>query len=203
MKIYIVRHGQTIWNEEGRMQGSKNSSLTEKGIAEAKKLNSYIRDIKFDRIYTSPLGRTLETMEHVKGDLDIPISRVDELQEMDFGRFEGLVLDQLKEDYPEDMHKLWLDPQAYRNESGENYEELFARVTRGLDKILARAGQEENVLLITHGVIISSILTMVKGKPLGEIWDTPVVRNTSLSILEYQEGGQLELVAENMVEHLE
>lgn len=202
MKLYIVRHGQTIWNKEGRMQGAKNSNLTEKGISEAKKLNKFIKDINFDRVYVSPLGRTLETMEYVKGDMDLPVTIVEELQEMNFGKFEGEVLENLKDEYPEDIYNLWQNPKAYVNETGENYEELFERVEKGIDKILENKDREENVLVVTHGVIISTLLTIVKKKPIDEIWETPVVRNTSLSIVEYNGRGELEIVEENIIKHL-
>lgn len=202
MKLYIVRHGQTIWNKEGRMQGAKNSNLTEKGISEAKKLNKFIKDINFDRVYVSPLGRTLETMEYVKGDMDLPVTIVEELQEMNFGKFEGEVLENLRDEYPEDIYNLWQNPKAYVNETGENYEELFERVEKGIDKILENKDREENVLVVTHGVIISTLLTIVKKKPIDEIWETPVVRNTSLSIVEYNGRGELEIVEENIIKHL-
>lgn len=202
MKIYIVRHGQTIWNEEGRMQGAKNSNLTEKGIEEAKKLHDHIRNINFDRIYVSPLGRTLETMDHVKGSLDIPVTILDEIQEMNFGKFEGESLEELRKTYPDDMYNLWENPRGYINETGESYEELFARVGLGLEKIIQNKAREENVLVITHGVVISTILTILKNKDMGEIWETPVVKNTSLSIVEYTKDRKFKILEEGNVDHL-
>lgn len=201
MKLYVVRHGQTKWNEQGRMQGAKNSDLTIKGIDEAKRLNEYIKDIKFDRIYVSPLGRTLETMEHVKGSLDIPIKTIDELQEMNFGRFEGELLSELREEFPEDMYNLWQNPDKYIVESGEDYKDVFNRVEIAIEKILENKDKEENVLVVTHGVIISVLLSIVKNKEVKDLWDTPVVRNTSLSIIEF-DGEDLKIIEENIINHL-
>ncbi len=200
MKIYVVRHGQTKWNEQGRMQGAKNSNLTEKGIDEAKKLNEYIKDIDFDKVFVSPLGRTIETMNHVVGDRIIETEKIEDLQEMNFGKFEGELLVELKDSHPEDMEKLWTQPEKYSSTSGEIYADVFERVERALKEITAYENLE-NVLVVTHGVIISVLLSIVKKNDIARLWDTPVVRNTSLSILEFKDG-DFEIVEENIIEHL-
>ncbi len=205
MEFYIVRHGQTKWNQERKMQGAKNSDLTELGIEEARILGEYLRDTDFDVIYTSPLGRTLETTENVKGDRDIRVEIIDQLQEMNFGHLEGRILAEAREEFPEIMEKLWEDPLNYRTETGEDYYELFERVEEGL-KVLVEKSREnkvERALVITHGVIINVILSLVKGKGVGNVWDTGVVKNTSLTVIEVDSEGQMEVKVYNSTEHLE
>lgn len=205
MEFYIVRHGQTKWNQERKMQGAKNSDLTELGIEEARILGEYLRDTDFDVIYTSPLGRTLETTENVKGDRDIRVEVIDQLQEMNFGDLEGRILAEAREEFPEIMQKLWEDPLNYRTETGEDYYELFERVEEGLEVLVekSRENKVEKALVITHGVIINVILSLVKGKGVGNVWDTGVVKNTSLTVVEVNSKDQMEVKVYNSTEHLE
>ena len=65
MRIYLVRHGETIWNTEGRIQGWKNSNLTEKGIEDAKALGKYLRDVDFQCAFTSPFQRAIDTTKFI------------------------------------------------------------------------------------------------------------------------------------------
>ena len=73
MRIYLVRHGETIWNTEGRIQGWKNSNLTEKGIEDAKALGKYLRDVDFQCAFTSPFQRAIDTTKFILGDKNIVI----------------------------------------------------------------------------------------------------------------------------------
>ena len=74
--VYVTRHGETEWNVEKRMQGRKNSALTENGMLQAKQLGDRMKDLPIDAIYSSPSERTLHTAELIKGERDVPISRM-------------------------------------------------------------------------------------------------------------------------------
>ncbi|MBS5823829.1 MAG: histidine phosphatase family protein, partial [Clostridium argentinense] len=89
MRLYITRHGQTKWNTEKRMQGFKNSDLTEKGINNAKKLGKALENIEFSRVYSSPLGRTMDTSKYILGDRNIEIVTADYLKEINLGTWGG------------------------------------------------------------------------------------------------------------------
>ena len=82
MKIYLTRHGQTQWNKEKRFQGTMDSPLTEKGIADAKKLGIYLEKIPLDRIVVSPLKRAKDTANLIIGTRKIPIEVDGRLSEM-------------------------------------------------------------------------------------------------------------------------
>lgn len=153
MKIYIVRHGETKWNEEGRMQGVQNSDLTEIGIDEAKKLGDRLKNTEFTKVWTSPLGRCLETTSHIVGDRDLEVEILEDLHEFNFGVFEGKPVDVLEEKYPEENYNLWNRPEKYEGNGGENFEEFFERVEKGFNRIIEE-GQGGNVLVITHGIYI-------------------------------------------------
>ena len=68
MKLYITRHGETQWNTEKKMQGWQNSDLTGQGIENATRLGERLKDVDFSNIYSSPLGRAMDTANHIKGD---------------------------------------------------------------------------------------------------------------------------------------
>ena len=129
MRIYITRHGETQWNKKGLMQGWKNSDLTEKGIENAKRLGESLKDINFDVIYTSPLGRANETAKCINGNKDTKIVLVESLKEMGFGIWEGMENSKLKELYSEQYNNFWERPHLYKpHENGESFEELLLRV---------------------------------------------------------------------------
>ena len=78
MEIYFVRHGQTIWNVEKRFQGLSDSPLTELGITQAKLLGKKLKDIKFDKFYSTSLKRANDTANYIKGDRDQEIEIFDD-----------------------------------------------------------------------------------------------------------------------------
>ena len=82
MKLYITRHGETEWNKISKMQGWQNSALTEKGIENAIKLSERLNDIDFAHIYSSPLGRALDTAKYIRGNRSIEIITCEELKEI-------------------------------------------------------------------------------------------------------------------------
>ena len=93
MELYIVRHGKTMWNEQGRLQGHVDIPLNEEGREAAIRLQSRLSDICFDAIYSSPLKRAHETAELICGSRKIPIITDDRLLEISFGDMEGIHCD--------------------------------------------------------------------------------------------------------------
>lgn len=195
MKIYITRHGQTLWNKQGKMQGWWDSDLTEEGIINAKKLGESLKDIDFDCIYSSPLGRAYETAKYIRGDKNTPIIIKENLKEMGFGIWEGMEHSKVDELYPEQKHDFWNQPNLYLPvEGGESYQELIERVSIELQDILQdNAG--DNILLVAHAAVIKAIFLVVKNLPLEDFWSPPFLANNCLSILEVKEEG-LEFVLE-------
>lgn len=89
-KIYLTRHGETVWNRQCRFQGHKNSDLTEKGILAAELLADRIEEIELDYIVSSPLMRAYNTAEIIRGNKNIQIIKHDGLKEINLGKFEGM-----------------------------------------------------------------------------------------------------------------
>lgn len=202
MKIYITRHGETLWNKEGKMQGWLNSDLTEEGILNAKKLGESLKDIDFDRIYSSPLGRAYETAKYIRGDRNIPIILEENLKEMGFGIWEGMGNTKVNELYPEQKHDFWNQPHLYLPvDGGESYQQLIDRVANTLQEII-KSESGEIILLVTHAAVIKAIFSLVKKFPLEDFWSPPFLYNNCLSILEVS-GDRMEFTLEADITCLE
>jgi Histidine phosphatase superfamily (branch 1) len=107
LRIYLARHGQTDWNVEGRMQGGTDTPLNATGRQQAAALKDHLKDVRFDAVYSSTLGRSRETAEIVRG--QVPLSSLAGLGERRFGKFEGLLSD-APDTGPEFQRRRW-DPQ--------------------------------------------------------------------------------------------
>ena len=90
MEIFMVRHGETEWNRQRRLQGRTDIPLNDAGLAEARKAAKALRDVNFDRIFTSPLQRARKTAEILRGSREIPVTVEPVLIEVSFGVGEGL-----------------------------------------------------------------------------------------------------------------
>lgn len=112
LTFYFIRHGKTVWNTDGLMQGHGDSPLTEEGINGAKKTGVALNNIPFIAAYSSILKRTIETASHIIGERDIPLFHHQGLNEQYFGSWEGLVVDTLRE-HPE-FKQLIKDPANYK-----------------------------------------------------------------------------------------
>jgi len=200
MKIYITRHGQTKWNQEGRMQGWKDSDLSQKGVENAKRLGESLRHIDFDCIYSSPLGRALDTAKHIRGDKDTPIIIEEDLKEMGFGVWEGMETRKIEELYPEERFNFWNKPHLFQPLEGETFGQVQRRVKRALDKIIKNA-PGENVLIVSHAVVLKTIYSIVKNKALEHLWDPPFMYDTSLTVIEIKDN-QIDMILEGDVSHL-
>lgn len=201
MRIYITRHGETQWNMEGRMQGWMNSDLTEKGIENAKRLGESLKDVNFGCIYSSPLGRAFDTAKHIRGNKKTEIVLEDNLKEMGFGLWEGMEHSKIEELYSEERFNFWNKPHLYKPIDGESFQELFNRVGEIFNSIIME-NSYENILIVSHAVVIKAIYAIVKKIPLEDFWSHPFMYDTCLTLLETSEDG-IKVVLEGDTSHLD
>ncbi len=185
--LYITRHGETEWNVEKRMQGRKNSNLTETGILQAKQLGKRMQDMQLDVIYSSPSGRTMHTAQLIKGDRDIPIVADEHLYEIDMGVWEGQTQVELQEKYPKELDLFWNAPHQYESNSGESFYAARERVLKGLKYILQKH-EGESVLIVSHAVTALLMMGHFERRSIEKTWDGPFMHSTSLSMIEVKEG---------------
>lgn len=165
-KIYLIRHGQTDFNLKGIVQGSGvDSSLNAKGMAQARAFFEMYKHIPFDRIYTSTLKRTRES---VMGfiELGIPTESLSGLNEISWGTKEGQPITPEEDKYYHWMLDQWrLGNTHERIEGGESPEDVVKRQAVALKHVLTKPN-EEQILICMHGRAIRILLCQLLNYPL-------------------------------------
>ncbi|WP_425462065.1 histidine phosphatase family protein [Mesobacillus subterraneus] len=201
LTLYITRHGETVWNTQKRMQGWLDSALTEKGMANAVSLGGSLRDIEFDAIYASPSERTVSTAKLIMGDRELPFYLEEQLREIHMGDWEGRTATEIQEQYPEEFHSFWNAPHLYETSSGESFEDLKTRVLQAVQSIREKH-ETGKILVVTHTVVIKTLLASFKNQPAEKLWEPPYIHDTSLTIVEL-DGENCSIVVEGDMSHLE
>ena len=183
--LYVTRHGETEWNIAKRMQGRKNSSLTDKGMLQAKLLGERIKDIPLHAIYSSPSGRTMHTAELIKGERNIPIIADDHFYEINMGIWEGQTLVDLEAQYPEEVHVFWNEPHRFCSTSGESFYDVYNRVMEGVNLLLEKH-KGESILIVSHAAAAKLLVGQFAGLSVERVWDDPFMHSASLSIIEFE-----------------
>ncbi|CAA6798422.1 MAG: Phosphoglycerate mutase family (Rhiz) [uncultured Sulfurovum sp.] len=157
--IYLLRHGQTVWNAEGRYQGQLDSPLTKKGEAQAKinalKLKKYI-DINSVKFFSSPLGRAKDTAKIIARLNDMNTSDIifeEAIQEFNYGIFEGQTKEYCKTQYALEFKERETDKFNYIVEGGESYVKVYERLNIWLKSI-----QNEKVIVVVAHEMINRAL---------------------------------------------
>ncbi len=177
MNIYLLRHGETNANKEGRIQGRVDIPLNEYGIELACITRDGVRKegIVFDKIYSSPLIRAVQTATIVKGDMELhQITLDDRIVEMGFGKCESMLIRDIKEnDENINIRRCFTAPSQYIAKDGaESYEEILARAKDFLEnEIKPLEGKYENVLVVCHGAMIRALLLAVNGWDIDRYWE--------------------------------
>jgi broad specificity phosphatase PhoE len=169
MQLYVVRHGETAWNKEEVFRGRKDVPLNETGQKQAQLTGQYFLNKGIARIFSSPLGRAIQTAEGISKATKIPIEVMDELTDMNFGAWEGLTLREVEKLYPEEL-KVWqISPEKFHALEGESLRHVRSRVARGLQKILR--GEEGPVVVVTHRVLCKVIFLYALSIQNSHFWN--------------------------------
>ena len=188
LDILLVRHGQTKWNVEMRLQGTLDSDLTETGIYQAKKLGERLSDIEFSKVFASPSGRTMKTAELVLGNRVSPIITDERLKEMNFGILEGKKVETLDERFKNEIAIMHEDPEIYNPSeyNGETYNELIGRTSDFLDDIISR--ENGKILVVAHGMSLMAIISAINNLEVKDFWSRGLKPNVSLTMYNYNNG---------------
>src|SRR5665648_4598 len=183
-RIILTRHGQTLWNVEGRVQGSLDSALTEKGILQARSLALRLRSEGIDHIYSSDSLRAIATAEEISCGLGLKtISTNPALREFGFGKWEGLIWQDIREANA-DVFKIWdSEPHLVTAPGGENMGLVMNRAWNFLQQVV-NSHSDETVCLVTHGITLTMLVTKALGFEVHEWGKTPWQHNTALNIFE-------------------
>ena len=169
--LYIIRHGETDMNAELRLQGQVDSRLNENGIREAGETADILSKagIIFSKGYSSPLKRAVDTAKIIAP--DIGIISVPEIMELKFGNYEGLPYSEIGKELWNFIH----DPENVNPpETVERIQSLIAR-TGGFIKRIINSDDSGNILIVTHGIALRSILRNLYGDESAEkVWSMPI-----------------------------
>lgn len=187
VKLFLIRHGQTRWNEEGRYQGDHDIELNQVGIKQAKLAAKYLSRVEFANIYSSPLKRTLFTAERIRGRRDLDIEVRDDLKEMSFGEWEGLKFHEINEKYHKDYQNWLEDPYNNRPTGGENFKETTERTTTEINRIVSENIDGTSVAVVAHGGVILSLLVYWLQIPLAR-WKSIIQRQGAINIAVIDKG---------------
>ena len=150
MKLYIVRHGETPWNELTKIQGHMDIPLNSTGLSQAAITRDLLKDIKIDRIFSSPLKRAKMTADVINENYGLQIICDDRLKERDYGEFTGF----LRGTY--DYKGMWKYRENNTYKLAENVQVFFKRIYDFLDEIKAKY-PNDNVLVVAHAGVMKAV----------------------------------------------
>ena len=188
LRLYFMRHGETVWNTERRYQGMTDIELSEEGLRQAECAAKRFKNIKIDKIYASPLKRAMKTAEKIAAEKGLEIISEDDFREIHFGEGEGKTVPELTEKYGESYTNFIREPHKYGFPGEGSVENVINRIKPGIDRIIAE--DEGNVLIVSHGGIIRLMIMYIMG--LDSSWFTKMwINNTGVSIIEIKDGRKL------------
>ncbi len=198
-ELILVRHGETAWNRERRMQGHTDTPLSEIGRAQAAALGVRMKDAHIDVIYSSDLSRAFDTAAAVAAHTGHEIRKEPLLRERTFGILEGLTNAEMAVRHPE-AHALFMsrDPE-YAAPGGESARAFYERSLGCLTGI-ARRHADETVMVVTHGLVLDTLYRAATGLPIAIKREAPLL-NASLNRFRYA-AESWEMISWADVEHL-
>ena len=198
MLIFLVRHAESTWNRQRKIQGQKDPPLSPYGKREAKIVSRRFKELPFGVVYSSPLKRATQTARAIVGK-KAGIIIEDDLREICLGKWEGKKLEQIRKKYGDAFDRWVVRPDLIPIPGGEDFKAFVRRVKRTLHRIEKR-NPDGNVLVVGHGGVISTYVTVVlKIKPV-DVWCVSV-KNASVTIVEVKDGAR-RLVTFNDISHL-
>jgi probable phosphoglycerate mutase len=184
-EIILIRHGETEWNSQKRMQGHSNSDLSSVGQAQIQALGQWMKNVPFDLIYSSDSLRAKQTAEAITQFSGHELQFDQRLREKNLGVFEGLTSEEARERHPEVFRLFKTAGSKYVIDEGESTQQLQDRALEIVNEIRIKH-PEERVLLVTHG----GFIRVVMKHSLGLSLETPtrfLIRNTGVFRLEWED----------------
>lgn len=186
MELYVVRHGETVWNAAGKLQGTADVELNSQGRELAGKLGMELEDVFFDRIYSSPLIRAYETACLIRGHRNIPIIRDERLREISFGDMEGIhYTEWMKEDSP--YRFFFTEPEKYIPPAhGETLAQVCVRTREFLQEVIEPSyADTQRVMIVAHGALNKGLMCYMEGNDQAHYWGEGLQRNCEASVFTF------------------
>ena len=183
-KLILVRHAQTVWNQEGRFQGHLDSRVTDEGKAQIDAVARRLQNDDIDVVYTSDLGRSILTADRIARLAHAPVVVDVRLRERNHGLFEGLTKEITQRRYPELVEQWRTNDDGYfAIANAESKQQLLDRILPLMLEAAQRPG-DGSVVVIGHGGMLNVFFNHVENRPVAHR-NGRVVRNCSVSVMEY------------------
>ncbi|KPK80518.1 MAG: hypothetical protein AMJ81_11975 [Phycisphaerae bacterium SM23_33] len=184
-ELIVIRHGETVWNRQARLQGQKDPDLSPKGVAQAEMLAERVARESFAALISSDLKRAMQTAEAIGRRTGHKVIPEPGLRERSFGLFEGLTWEQIEQRYP-DLHEAYWRGRDFAPPGGETARQRHERVVACASRIAAEhAGQR--VVLVAHGGVLESLFKHALSLHY-QARRTFSLYNASLNVLQVHEG---------------
>ncbi len=180
--ILLVRHGQTEWNQQHRIQGNQDSALTTLGRKQALKTRQSLEHIKLQQAYVSPLKRARDTAEIILKGGPLEACVLNDLREIALGPWEGKTRQETILTHPVEHDNFWYNPDAFKLPGAETFQQLQHRMVTSLEFIFAQS-INENILVVSHWIAIKVALAFYKKIPVSELTSIPDPQNGSFICL--------------------
>jgi probable phosphoglycerate mutase len=168
--LILIRHGQTDWNVEGRYQGQVDIPLNERGREQAAQTARALSGANLAAIYASDLTRAVETAKALAQVAGLPVRIDPRLREINQGRWEGRLFDEIRAEYPEELKRRQEDPLAFAPPGGEVVGQVRERVLAAVADIVRRH-PDQRVAIVSHGLALALVRTYYGDYPAGKVWE--------------------------------
>lgn len=167
-ELILIRHGETDSNKRGAFLGWTDVDLNRNGIKQSEDLAHKLKGENIEKIFCSPLKRTLETAKIINSKLSVEIEKVEGLKERNFGVWDNLTFEEIKERFPNE-HALWMKNPEFCIHKAETNLEIINRVKSSIDSLIKNSN-EDICAIVTHSGCIRIIITYLLGMKDENVW---------------------------------
>ncbi len=185
-RVYLLRHGQSVWNSEGRAQGQMESELSLLGRSQAARLARVLAGVRLRAVYSSPLTRAFETALAVAAPHGLSVVTDGDLREIGLGAWEGLTSAQITGRFGDMIARRRQDPEGVVPPGGESLSQVQVRVMGALQTILGWH-PDATIAVVAHGAVNKMVLLSALGAPLDSYWRLRQ-DNGAINIVEFDGG---------------
>ena len=200
-RFYLIRHGETQWNKEGRYQGMTDIPLSEQGLAQADLLGKRFHYLPLDALYVSPLQRAMATAKPIEKETGVKMVVDEHFREIHFGEWEGKSVPQLQQEYGETYEKFFENPFLHTFPGEGLFDKVMERSVAEFEQLLQKH-KGEYVAIVSHGGLLRVMLVGILGMDL-PFYRKTWLTNTSITVVDVMENGKRILITLNDKAHLE
>jgi len=188
MNIFIIRHGESVWNREQRVQGREDPGLSAAGRKQAAAAAKRLRREGIKTVYSSDLKRAAQTAKMIAGASRAKLVLMPELEEMILGAWQGMTIDEVKKRFPRSYAAWKKAPSKARIPGWEGVGNFTARVRRVFKSIIKKGGASHNVCIVAHWGVIAAYFSLVMKMDFDRFFKSVRIDNCSINKVSYKNG---------------